>query len=210
MGQAFQRTVDFHARFFSTAIVWLTSRQETRPVRIRPSREFFRQGEALSFGGQVYDALQQPVDNARVTVTVHQEQQSYQADLRPIGNGRYEGELYGLSEGEARFEGTAVLDGVSLGGDSGRVTVGGTTVEYQNTRMNPSVLRELAALTGGRFFPVAEIDSVAGALKALPSYRPHTEIRRESRALWDWPVMLVLLVTLLAVEWTIRKRSGML
>jgi len=97
-----------------------------------------------------------------------------------------------------------------LGADSGQVSVGGTTVEFQNTRMDPALLRELAALTGGRFLLAGEIDSLRQALAALPSYHPHTEVRRESRALWDWPVMLVLLVVLLALEWTLRKRSGML
>jgi len=210
MGQATEQTADFHARFFSTAIVWLSSREETRPVRVRPSREFFRQGEPVLFSGQVYDALQRPVDNARVTVTVRQEQQSFQTDLRPVGSGRYEGELYGLAEGDARYEAAAVLEGVVLGADSGQVSVGGTTVEFQNTRMDPALLRELAALTGGRFLLAGEIDSLRQALAALPSYHPHTEVRRESRALWDWPVMLVLLVVLLALEWTLRKRSGML
>jgi hypothetical protein len=210
MGQAAEQTADFHARFFSTAIVWLSSREEMRPVRVRPSREFFRQGEPVLFGGQVYDALQRPVDNARVTVTVRQEQQSFQTDLRPVGSGRYEGELYGLAEGEARYEAAAVLEGVALGSDSGRVSVGGTNVEFQNTRMDPALLRELAALSGGRFLLVGEIDSLRQALAALPSYHPHTEVRRESRALWDWPVILVLLIVLLALEWALRKRSGML
>ena len=210
MGQASERTADFHARFFSTAIVWLTSREETRPVRVRPSREFFRQGEPVVFSGQVYDGLRQPVDNARVTVTLRQQEQSYQIDLRPVGSGRYEGELYGVGEGDASFEAAAMLDGVALGADSGRVSIGGTTVEYQNTRMDPSVLRELATVTGGRFLLGAEIDSLPQVLAALPSYRSRTEISQESRALWDWPLVLLVVVGLLAVEWTIRKRSGML
>jgi hypothetical protein len=210
MGQGSPRTADFHARFFATAIVWLTSREEMRPVRIRPSQEFFRQGEAVTFNGEVYDALRQPVDNARVAVTVRQEQQSYQIDLQPVGSGRYTGELYGLTEGEAAFEGSAVLEGATLGSDSGRVTIGGTNVEYQNTRLDPSLLRELAVVSGGRFFLFQDIDSLPSALADLPSYRPHVEIRQESLALWDWPAVLVLLVVLLAVEWTIRKRSGML
>ena len=210
MGQGSANTADFYARFFSTAIVWLTSREETRPVRVRPSRKFTRQGEAVVFSGQVYDALRRPVDNARVSVTLRQEQQSYRTDLRPVGSGRYEGEVYGLVEGAAGYEATAVLDGVELGADSGEVTVGGTTVEYQNTRMEPSVLRELAVVTGGRFLLAGEIDSLSAVLTSLPSYRSRTELLQESRALWDWPIMMMTLVLLLALEWIIRKRSGML
>ena len=210
MGQGAEQTSDFHARFFSTAVVWLCTREESRPVRVRPVEEFFRQGEPVRFTGQVYDALEQPVENARVTVTVAQQEQAYQAELRPLGNGRYEGELYGLAEGEASYHASAVLDGNALGADSGQVSIGGTTVEYQNTRMDPALLRELGDVTGGRFIPLAQIDSLGALLASLPSYRSSTEIHQESRALWDWPVMLLVLVSLLALEWILRKRSGML
>jgi hypothetical protein len=130
--------------------------------------------------------------------------------MHPIGNGRYEGTLEGLPEGDYFFAGRASDDRAELGADSGRFAVGGMNVEFQDTRMNQAVLREITGATGGAFFTVDRFDSAVAAIRSLPSFVP-VPVQDDRRFdLWTMPAILGAIILLLSAEWYLRKRSGML
>ncbi|MEK9136674.1 MAG: hypothetical protein AAB393_06080, partial [Bacteroidota bacterium] len=52
--------------FLSNSIKWLTSREDSRPVKVATTKESYTQSEPVEFIGQVYDASAQPVDNAQL------------------------------------------------------------------------------------------------------------------------------------------------
>jgi hypothetical protein len=88
--------------------------------------------------------------------------------------------------------------------------VGGINLEFQYTRTNTQLLRELARRTGGRSILVSEIDSLPGFLNQLPDFRAREVRHFESLELWNWPILLGALILLLAAEWILRRKSGML
>jgi hypothetical protein len=179
-------------------------------VRVKPTSTFFHEGEVIGFHAQVYDATARPIDRARVTVQVQRGNDRRELDLKPLGNGRYEGEITGLGEGDYTYHASAESGGIFVGGDTGQFAVGETNLEFQQTRMNSQLLRELAHLTSGKYIAPAEIDSIEPALRQLPAFTPHSEKSVLSLALWDWHYTLVTLLLLLSIEWFLRKRSGML
>lgn len=77
--------------------------------------------------------------------------------------------------------------------------------EAEDPALRESVLKQIAALSGGRYYRIGEADRLpqavtAGAARAAPA---------EERKLWDrWPVLAVLL-GLFAAEWFLRRRSGL-
>jgi hypothetical protein len=210
MAQGTQGTADHLSRFLAGAVQWLTSREESKPVRVSPSQEFFRQGEPPEFVGQVYDASNRPVDAARVRLTVKTGVQPFETELRPLGNGRYEGSLQVLPEGDYTFQAVAEEDGISYGTDSGRFGVGGFNLEFQDTRMNAQLMRELAQTTGGEFLMPASIDSLPVILRRMPGFAPREMQQVHSVELWNNHYMLAILLAFLSFEWLLRKRSGML
>jgi hypothetical protein len=196
--------------FLSTAIRWLTTRDERSNLRVTPVRDFFHRGEAVEFTGQLYDATNHPLDNAHIRVAAHSAAGLREVDLHSTGSGRYEGQLDGLEEGEYSYTASAEAGGNRMESQPGKFAVGGWDLEFQETRSNVQLLYQLAARSGGRFLTAGTIDSLPGFLRSLPGFSP-TEVRRElSLELWDWQYVLALLVGLLALEWFLRKRSGML
>jgi hypothetical protein len=158
----------------------------------------------------VYDDASHPVDRAQITVAVSNEDDVRKVALTPIGSGRYDGELRSLGMGEYRYNATATVDGIPVGRDSGKFSVGETNLEFTETPANRQLLRELSHLTGGGYIAASKIDSLVPALLNLPGFAPWEEMSVRSLALWDWHYILALLLLLLALEWFLRKRSGML
>ncbi|MCK5572030.1 MAG: hypothetical protein KAJ12_04690, partial [Bacteroidetes bacterium] len=210
MGQENPQTSRFFSRFLTSAVQWLSSREESRQVKVKPTSTFFHEGEAVVFQAQVYDATARPIDRARVTVEIRHGDDLREMDLKPLGNGRFEGEIRGLGEGDYTYHASAGSNGISIGDDTGNFTVGQTNLEFQETRMNSQLLRELAHLTSGRYITPAEIDSIEPALQQLPAFTPRSETSVLTLALWDWYYTLAALLLLLSMEWFLRKRSGML
>ncbi|MDX9759761.1 MAG: VWA domain-containing protein [Bacteroidota bacterium] len=197
-------------RLLSNAVRWLTTREEDKMVRITPAKEFFDSGEDVEFFAQVYNASYEAVENAAVTVAVTRGGETRELVLSPLGAGRYAGTLDVTEEGDYTFTGKAELDGQSLGTDRGRFAVGELTIEFQDTRMNNILLRQIAAATGGRYFPIDDADGLPAAVAGASSFTPTDRIIKSDIQLWNLVWLLALAVLLFAIEWYLRKQAGML
>jgi hypothetical protein len=210
MAQGDPLTSQLYSSFVINSIKWLTTIDDTRPVKITTTKESYSQGEPVQFVGQVYDAAARPVDDAQVRLVAKHGAAALETDLRPIGNGRFEGALEGTDQGEYTFTGTATLNGAVLGEDHGKFSVGDLGLEFQDTRMNAELLRQLADRSGGRYLEPDQINDLGRALASQSSFTPAIQQRQQEIEVWNWKAALILLIGLLTVEWFVRKRSGML
>jgi len=196
--------------FLHAAILWLTSPEDARRFRVSPTKESFSQGEPVEFGGQLYNASAQPVDDAHIRLVVKKGDQVVETSLRSIGNGRYEGAIEGLNEGEYVYSATGEWRSGTLGQESGKFSVGGMDLEFRNVRMNIELLQQLAYRTGGQYLAPEEISKLDSVVRAKVSFAPRPVVSTTELELWHWQYMLALLVLLLAAEWLLRKWHGML
>jgi hypothetical protein len=210
MAQGNPEIASFYGAFLSTAVRWLTARDDARPVRIAPLQPVVTALEPLEFEGQVRDGAARPVDNAEVTVMLTGEHYSGGITLAPSGSGRYAGAFPPLPEGRYGYRGRAVISGTPVGVDSGTVSVGRLDLETFETRMSAQSLRLLADRTGGAFLLPADLASLGDALKRQPSFVPVETVTASTVEFRHWPWFCALMVLALAAEWFLRKRSGML
>ncbi len=210
MAQGNSDTAPLFASFLSSAVRWLTSREEGRSVRVAPARDQFSRGEPVSFYGQAYNAYSQPVDDAQMSIEVTGVGEHIQADLHSLGSGRYEGAVEGLPPGEFTFRAIATRGGHEFGRDAGSFLVGGLNLEYLDTRMNKEVLQQLAHRTAGGYLASGDAANLREMLGSLKSLAPRDEQKTEALELHRLPFVLVLVIVLLSAEWIIRKRSGMI
>lgn len=210
LAQGATETDEHLAAFLSGAVRWLTSPDETRPVAVRPVGETFAQGEPAAFTGQVYDPSARPVDDARVKVSARRGERVFEATLRALGSGRYEGSIDGLPPGDYTFQATAEREGAALGDDRGRFVVGDLTAEYMDVAMNAPLLRGLAERTGGAFFTAGDLDGLEASLSTRASFAPRTVTTGSDHTLWTAELVLALIIILLSLEWFLRKRNGLL
>jgi hypothetical protein len=208
--QASDPSKDVLGLFMSGAVRWLTTREESKPVRISPTKETFTGGEPVEFGAQVYDRTYRPIDAAEVKIAVRKENETFETILTPMGNGRYEGKLEGLGEGGYQFSGTASLSGESLGEDKGKFSVGAQEIEFQETRMNKPLLEQLAYLSAGKYFEPRNISQLPDELERNTKLTTKETTRTSEFELWSLSTVLILIILLFAVEWFLRKQAGLL
>ncbi|HEY6950773.1 MAG TPA: vWA domain-containing protein [Bacteroidota bacterium] len=196
--------------FLSNTVRWLTTHEDDRQFRVQPVKTAFGGQEPIEFAGQLYDQSYKPVDNAVVQVTVARGKESSDILLNAIGNGRYDGSLDRLEEGDYSFSATAQQNGKTIAEDKGTFSVGGLNVEYLDTRMNKPLLEQIAASTGGKYYDTDALASLPNDLGSLPNFKKRDLVHSREIELWNFKWALALIVVLFSLEWFLRKRSGMI
>ncbi len=209
---ASSETEKFFDPWISSIVRWLVTRDDNKQLRVVPSKEIFSQGETVDFLGQAYNADYQPVDDADIHVEAADlsTRQRFETILRPLENGRYEGQIDALPEGDYSFTATAKAGGGNIGNSEGRFSVGEQSIEFADTKMNKALLQQLAAVSGGEYADGKELDRLINDLTVRPFMKPEEQFTTSEFELWNLPSLLSVIVALLGFEWFIRKRSGML
>ena len=92
-----------------------------------------------------------------------------------------------------------------LGEDSTEIFVQLQLAELENPQLDETLLKQLAAKTGGVYLSFAE----AATLPEKISAQQRPIFATEERDLWDTPLVLICVVALLGMEWFLRKRRGL-
>ncbi len=209
LAQGNSQTERLYASFLTNIIKWLTTKEDEKKVRVVPVKEVFATTDPIEFTAQVYDDQYRQLDDAEVTVSIEKETDRTKLILEAVGNGRYEGAITNLSEGDYVYSANAVTKGRVVGEDRGKFSVGKMNIEFLDTRLNKQLLDQIAFKTGGVY---AEIENVDKVIKSLSSkkYEPQEITTITKVQIWNWEYIALLLVVLLSLEWFIRKRNGML
>lgn len=205
-----EKRLDVFDRIMQSGVKWLNTREEQKLVMIKTSRKIYSLGEPVEFTAQVYDETFNPVDAAEVTVNVKSGKDEYSVNMNSLSGGIYEGTLVTSNPGDYVFSGSAKLNDKVLGKDAGRFSIGDVEIEMINPVMDKGLLNLLALQTGGKFFYGKNIDQLFNILQENNRYRTKEKITHSEIVLWSNEWMLVGIILLLAAEWFLRKRSGML
>ncbi len=197
-------------KLIGNAIRWLTTREDEKFVRIRPTREMTDNGEPVVLEAQVYNESYEPVDDAEVRVTITGKAGAREVYLEPVRGGQYRARIEALPEGDYTYEGAAMRNGEKLGSDKGRFSVGEVNIEFLETRADAALLQQVAYRSGGKFYTPRDVRELAADLVADPDFRPVTIDHTTDIPLWSLMYILAFAIALFAIEWYLRKQYGML
>jgi uncharacterized membrane protein len=129
----------------------------------------------------------------------------------PAAAGRYRATFHsdqsGLFRVEADVHRGSAPTGAPLGTVRDWMLVGGADREMADPRLNADVLQRLASASGGAVLTADRVGDLAGKLAAAAA-RAANAPRRE-RELWHTPWTFLLVIGLVAAEWTCRRRWGL-
>lgn len=77
--------------------------------------------------------------------------------------------------------------------------------EYNNAERDSGLLGRIADASGGQYFDIGDISQLADAIE----FTPNAYSREVQIDLWDKPWILVLLVSLLCLDWVARRLKGL-
>ncbi|MBI4871923.1 MAG: VWA domain-containing protein [Candidatus Riflebacteria bacterium] len=189
-----------YERFWANLVSWLTDESRLTGVGLTLSRLHYNLGDEVyvrvdDFAGKLETAAREDVvlsyrsDAIQGRLSPERVQGGFLASFTPPAEGRYTLTLTlrGGEEVTREFLVDAVLR------------------DFTNPLADPDTLKELAELSGGRFF--AEGTGDLGSLRLDPS--PKVEERTESLHWVDRPWALALGLALLAAEWLLRKKYNL-
>ena len=93
-----------------------------------------------------------------------------------------------------------------IGEDSLELQVSSFNPEFQSTRADPTLMASVSRAGGGVSGPA---DSLAAVLDAM-DFPDEIVVETREIELRHLPVMLIAVILLLAAEWFVRRRKGML
>ena len=199
-----------HKRFWRQVVLWLARKDESMEgnVWIKLPGRRFRPGGRVEFSVGAQSPAGGPVEDADYRAEVVLPDGSERALTLVRGQAQMTGSFRaGEIPGDYTIRVTAAKDGEPLGNTRSRFLVIEQDLELDNAAADATMLESLAAMTGGRSLVPEELSDL---IERLAQDAEGLEVRTETkRPLWDTWGFFLLLVGLLATEWYLRKRWGL-
>jgi uncharacterized membrane protein len=210
---------DFHQRFWRQVILWLAGRDGLQEgnVWIELSQRRFTQDVPVSFTAGARDGTGKPIVNADFQLTLQLPDGSTRSlvSTRKTGvlDGTVDPELLSLP-GSYQLRLVASKESMTIGQTAAEFILFDQDKEKSNPVANPGLLTRIANQTraaGGRSLPPEEFGKLLDEIKSRP-----LELKIEVPESWklgdtvaDGMAFMLLFVTILVVEWFLRKKWGM-
>ncbi len=190
-------------------VKWLSSRERPKKVNVTTDKKIYSQGEKIQFTAQVYDDSYDLIDDANLSVEIKSESDSselFEFDLQNLTDGNYAGEYRSKNPGEFHYNVIAKRGDLSIGVFEGNFGVETYSPELDNLFRNEKLLKAIAEKSGGLYFPLESFDPDSLNIESS------VIIEKSDRTFeaWSNQILMLVLLTLLAVEWYMRKRGGLL
>jgi hypothetical protein len=195
----------FFDSFVRGTVRWLTSEIEASPLAVTTDAGSYLSGQDVRFEARVFDTVYMPISGAEVILTVDNNP-ALKAVLDETQPGLYTGSLRSLPPGRHTFSASASVEGRRYADATGTFEVERFSLELLDPSPDPESMAAIAANTGGIAVTAAGIDSALSRI----SLRTVTEREERDHRLAFNPILPSLVILLLAVEWFIRKRRGMI
>jgi uncharacterized membrane protein len=192
--------------FWRQSARWLAG-DSPKPVSIQAPAGI-DEGLPVPVRVSVRDEQYAPVSDADVQLSVRGPDGAVHelpATRDPAAPGELSASWRGDGRGIYRVSADARRGSKALGEAEAYVLVGGTDPEAIDPRLNEAVLRRMAERSGGAYLRAADADRVGDLLRAgRAQLRPLAY-----RDLWNNAWSLALIVSLLTIEWVLRRQWGL-
>jgi uncharacterized membrane protein len=197
-----------HETLWRQLLRWLVSSVPQRlEVTLPTQRVAPNEAVALAadFRNEAYATLNNAEVRALITSPTGVEQEltlPWSVRDNPLYHASFAPQEQGLYELHLRaFENDAVV-----AESEAYINVSEQAHEYHRAEMQAGLLRRVADETGGRFFTTADAAALVDAIEPVQS----GTTEREQRELWDMPILWLLIVLLITLEWGYRRWRGLI
>lgn len=193
--------------FMDKTIQYLTSSSSKKALVVN-HESFYNSGDAIEISAQYFNKNYEFDNNARLTIIVKntETKQTKNYDLLK-GNNFYKVNLDGLAAGTYNF---SVRELNSKTNYSSQFEILDFDREKQFVNPDLEKLKQLATQTEGAVYFPDQVDKLIKALLEDESYKAIEKNTVTRSPLIGWVLLLILIVSLLATEWFVRKYNGLL
>lgn len=196
-----------YSRFWRQTLRWLTSDVPSRVVVSLPTDQA-NPKSPVAIRASIADSLFIPRNDAKVIAHLVSDSgttRDLPLDWAIDRDGEYRGTFTPDAPGIYTVRVEAVMPNGATVGDTTYLRVADLNTEYFDAEMRAPLLERMAKETGGKFYTPATASTLAEDV----ALSKHGVTVVNQMDLWDMPAVLLLLVALLAAEWSYRKARGL-
>jgi uncharacterized membrane protein len=197
-----------HDLFWQQLLRWVAADSPGRVVASMPVQRLMDDGR-VRLTAMVRDKEYTPAPDARVVAhMIGPEGASALVDMRPVPNnaGSFQAEWTAEKPGSYVAEVTAGRGAEELGRDVLTFERTDGVAENFHTEQNRELLEKLSSQTGGKYWKADEL----GRLPSEISYSEAGISVRDTKELWNMPIVFLLLLGLMSGEWLLRRKWGVI
>ena len=188
-------------------IQYLATKEDKRRLKLVKKKYLFNENEPITFAASFYDKNYQPARNGRLSVSIKNEEgKDFQFDFISRSD-LFELNAGQMAPGEYEYLITAEL-GAERMNLSGKFTIAEVNVEYMQPVANHNLLFQLSSQYNGQLYEASQLDDLEQKLleneAALPIRHETADITELIHNKW----LFFLILTLVSIEWIIRKYKG--
>lgn len=205
----FKRGDRYHAQFWRQTIQFLTLSRllsGSNRITLETDRRGYRTGQRIAIYANVLNDVWEPVDAPSYTVYLARADEPMRRPIKlepvPDRPGLYQGSVTADAAGDYTVTAPPADEPAA---NAAAFNVRTVALEQRDPTMQQATLMKMAELSGGRYFPLAELPELAETL----SVEQQTAVRRIEKDLWDLPALYVLIVLLVGCEWFFRRRANL-
>jgi len=207
----FKRGDKYHLRFWGQAVRFLTLSRllgENKRIRLETSRRAYRTGEHVHIYANVLDETYDRVTAPHYAVRVERTEPQPTTDtltLEPVKGtaGLYQGYFTPDKPGRYRLR-TRPADQEFA--NTVEFAVATAPLEQLEPAMQEDRLRKMAELSGGRYITVRDLPTLPDAIAG----EQRTAVVRREKELWDLPIIFIVLLACVGLEWFLRRRYDLI
>ena len=194
--------------WLSKTVKYLSSKEDKRKFRVYPVQNTFDENEDVVINAELYNDAYELVNTPDVSVNIKNHLgKTYTFLFSRTSN------AYVLNAGILPPDSYSFVATTKLGTDKnhvakGKFVIAQQNIEYKQTTANHQLLYTLAKQTGGGLLKPTEFNAIADSIRKNDHIKTISYDHKRYSEILDQPWLLVLIVTLLAVEWFVRKRNG--
>jgi uncharacterized membrane protein len=196
-----------HEMFYTQLLRWLVN-DTPRHVTGSTPRTLLADESKVKLRAEVRDKTFMPAGDATVEAHILGEGAAEQVTMtpEPLEQGVYGAEWTTPKAGSYIVEVVAKRGSEEIGRDTFTFRREDGVAENFHVEQNRELLQKLSDETGGRYYKPGDAQSLAKDI----TYSEAGITVRETRDLWDMPALFLILLGIMAVEWTLRRRWGVI
>lgn len=191
--------------FWRNLVRWAMATDQIQNFKIVTDQKVYRLGEPVRLTGYLYDESNRPRNGAYVGVSISpqgEETWVKEVVLPPADNGIYSEMVSSLPPGRYDFRASATSYGDTAGKTTGGFAIESYSLEMVSSAPDYNLTRRLAEATGGVAYTSENIDRLPQDLKLEPREKEN----QASVKPFGMPLLLIVLLAGLCLEWALRKR----
>jgi hypothetical protein len=197
---------DVFNQFITQTAQFIGVKENKEKFRIQHKKNF-AENELVYFNAELYDESYMPVLNQQVNMELKFPDNSVQSFQFSPSNTGYQLNAGMLPPGAYSYTAKA-FNGTTEFAKSGGFTVNNISVETARTIADFQLLEQLSSSTKGKRFNATALDDLVNEIRNRKEITSVSFEEKKVRELIDWAPLLVALLSLLSIEWFLRKWNG--